>query len=181
MSESPPAPSPHGDELFVQLLSRHEPVIRAYLRSVLPATTDVDVVMPEVALVAWRKFSELEEKEAFPRWACVIARYEVLRYRRDKARDRFLLDEELLARIAEEGVQELSRREQQMTALERCLEKLPEPRRQLVLGCYAPGASIREVAARTGQSEDGLYQLLRRIRLELQRCVETTLRQEALS
>jgi RNA polymerase sigma-70 factor (ECF subfamily) len=179
MSEPTPASSPSDDDHFVRLLSRHEPVIRAYLRALLPAAADVDAVMPEVALVAWRKFAELDDREAYGRWACVIARYEVLRYRRDKARDRFLFDEGLLARIAEEGVQELSRRERQMTALERCLDKLPETRRQLVLGCYAPGASIRAIAARTGQSEDGLYQLLRRIRLELQRCVETTLRQEA--
>ena len=81
---------------------------------------------------------------------------------------------------ADEGVPEISRRDRQMAALERCLEKLPTTRRQLVLGCYAPGASIREIAARSGQSEDGLYQLLRRIRLKLQHCVETTLSQEAL-
>lgn len=168
-----------ANEAFVMLLSQHEPAIRAFLRALLPVAADVDAVMPDVALVAWRKFAELEDREAFGRWACVIARYEVLRYRRDKARDRFLLDEALLARIAEEGAQEFSRREQQMAALEFCLEKLPEPRRQLVLGCYAPGASIKAIAARTGQSEDGLYQLLRRIRLELQRCVETTLRKEA--
>lgn len=177
---SPSEPEP-SDEEFVHLLSRHEPVIRAYLRALLPGAAEVDAVMPEVALVAWRKFAELEDREAFGRWACVIARYEALRYRRDLARDRFLLDEELLARIAEEGAQELSRREQQMTALERCLDKLPATRRQLVLGCYAPGASIRAIASRSGQSEDGLYQLLRRIRLELQRCVETTLRQETAS
>ncbi len=168
------------DAQFVTLLARHEPMIRGYLRALLPGAADVDAVMPEVALVAWRKFAELEDREAFGRWACVIARYEVLRYRRDKARDRFLLDEELLARIADEGLPEISRRDQQMAALERCLEKLPTPRRQLVLGCYAPGASIREIAASSGQTEDGLYQLLRRIRLKLQDCVETTLRQEAL-
>jgi RNA polymerase sigma-70 factor (ECF subfamily) len=168
------------DEQYVTLLARYEPMVRGYLRALLPAAADVDAVMPEVALVAWRKFAELEDHEAFGRWACVIARYEVLRYRRDKARDRFVLDEELLARIADEGLPDISRRDRQMAALERCLKKLPTTRRQLVLGCYTPGASIREIAARSGQTEDGLYQLLRRIRLKLQDCVETTLSKEAL-
>lgn len=168
------------DAQFVTLLAQHEPTIRGYLRALLPSAMDVDAVMPEVALVAWRKFQELADHEAFGRWACVIARYEVLRYRRDKARDRFVLDEELLARIAEEGLSEISGREQQMVALERCLDKLSLPRRQLVLGCYTPGSSIREIAARSGQSEEGLYQLLRRIRLKLKDCVETTLNQEAM-
>jgi RNA polymerase sigma-70 factor (ECF subfamily) len=66
-----------------------------------------------------------------------------------------------------------------MRALESCLQKLPEDRRKLVLGCYVPGVSIKDIAARTGRSEDGLYQLLRRIRLELQRCVEAILKMEA--
>lgn len=179
MSDHPPATPPNSDEDFVQLLSRHEPVIRAFLRALLPSAGDVDAVMPEVALVAWRKFSELDQKEAFPRWACVIARYEVLRYRRDKARDRFVLDEAVLAKLADEAPDEFARRERQMAALEDCLERLPMLRRSLVLGCYAPGASIKDIAARTGQSEDGLYQLLRRIRLELHRCVENALRKEA--
>lgn len=95
-------------------------MVRGYLRALLPGAADVDAVMPEVALVAWRKFAELGAREAFGRWACGIAPYEVLRYRRDKARDRFLLDEEFLARIADEGVPEISRRDRQMAALERC-------------------------------------------------------------
>lgn len=176
MSVPDPHASPQTDALFVELLARHEPALRACLRALLPSAADVDLVMPEVALVAWRKFAELEDRDAFPRWAAIIARYEALRYRRDKARNRFVLDEAVLAQLADESAATLSRREQQMAALEECLQKLPEPRRQLVLGCYAPGTSIREIAASSGQSEDALYQLLRRIRLELQRCVETTLR-----
>lgn len=179
MSDQNPFDSPNADEAFVQLLSRHEPVIRAFLRALLPSAGDVDAVMPEVALIAWRKFSELEEREAFPRWACVIARYEVLRYRRDKARERFVLSEAVLATLADEGADEFTRRERQMAALEDCLERLPAQRRSLVLWCYSPGASIKDIAARTGQSEDGLYQLLRRIRLELHRCVENAMRKEA--
>lgn len=167
------------DEAFVQLLSRHEPVVRAYLRGLLSTMEEVDELMPEVALVAWRKFAELEDRGAFAKWACVIARYEVLRHRRDKARDRLVLDEDVIARLAAEAEDETPQTEAQMRALEACLQKLPEERRKLVLGCYTPGVAMKEIAARTGRSEDGLYQLLRRIRLELQRCVQSVLKMEA--
>jgi RNA polymerase sigma-70 factor (ECF subfamily) len=83
---TPPSSSPREThEIFMQLLARHEPVIRGYLRSLVSRAADVDELMPDVALVAWRKFSELREPEAFPRWACVIARYEALRFHRDRA------------------------------------------------------------------------------------------------
>jgi RNA polymerase sigma-70 factor, ECF subfamily len=171
MSTSPP-----DHEAFVQLLLRHEPLVRAYIRALVNTADEVDELMPEVALVAWRKFDQLEDHAAFGKWACVIARYEVMRYRRDKARDRLLLDEDVISKLVAEADEELHHTESQMRALESCLEKLPEERRRLVLASYAPGASIKEIASRVGRSEDGLYQLLRRIRLELQRCVESSLR-----
>ncbi len=171
--------TPADDEAFVQLLSRHEPVVRAYLRGLVGTMEEVDELMPEVALVAWRKFAELEDWMAFAKWDCVIARYEVPRHRRDKARDRLVLDDDVIARLAAEAEEETPKTEAQLRALESCLQKLPEDRRKLVLACYVPGVSIKDIAARTGRSEDGLYQLLRRIRLELQRCVESVLKMEA--
>jgi len=62
---TPPSSSPReSHEIFMQLLARHEPVIRGYLRSLVARAADVDELMPDVALVAWRKFSELREPEA---------------------------------------------------------------------------------------------------------------------
>ena len=43
--------------------------------------------MQEVSLVAWRKFPTLTDPAQFPRWGCVIARYEILKFRRTHARD----------------------------------------------------------------------------------------------
>ena len=59
-----------------------------------------------------------------------------------------------------------------MNVINGWLNKLPELRRLLVMQVYAPGCSMKDVAERMGKSQDGLYQLLRRIRLELKECVE---------
>jgi|LakMenEpi03Aug12_release.lakeMendotaPanAssembly.Ray.scaffolds.fasta_scaffold2111164_1 RNA polymerase sigma-70 factor (ECF subfamily) len=77
-------------------------MIRAYLRALLLSASEVDEVMPEVAIAAWNKFSSLEDRDAFPQWACVIARYEVVRYRRNRARGRLVLAEDVIALIADE-------------------------------------------------------------------------------
>jgi RNA polymerase sigma-70 factor (ECF subfamily) len=171
-------PSEPRDELFLALLLRHERMVRAAIRGVVHREEDVDEVMQAVSLVAWRKFDSLTDREGFGRWACMIARHEVLKFQRARARDRFVLDEALVERILEEGEAECEVRGRRLSLLERCLEKLPQARRDLLLQAYTPGCTTRAMAERLGRSEDGLYQLLRRLRLELKQCVEGHLLEE---
>ena len=68
-------------EAFLRLFTRCEPELRAFGRSCLPRPQDVDEVMQEVSLVAWRKSGDLDDRGRFAPWACLIARYEILKYR----------------------------------------------------------------------------------------------------
>jgi RNA polymerase sigma-70 factor (ECF subfamily) len=173
-----PAPTdPHLG--FLRLFMRHEPELRAFVRACLPRAGDVDEVMQEVSLVAWQKFTTLAEASQFPRWACVIARYEILKFRRTRARDRLVLDEDIMEKLAAEGLEELPVRHRQLEALEGCIAKLPAGRRELALAAYAPEVSIKELAAQMRRTEGSLYQLLARIRQELLWCVQQTLAREA--
>lgn len=149
------------------------------MRACLPRREDVDEVIQNVSLIAWRKFSLLREPEQFARWACLIARYEILKYRRTKARDRLVLDEDIMEKISEEGIPEIPLRHRQLAALDGCVAKLPQSRRDLVTAAYAPQASMKKLASDMGRSEGSVYQLLARIRQELAQCVEHTLAQEA--
>ena len=79
-------------EAFITLLLRHESMVRAAIRAVVLRAEDVDEVMQAVSLVAWRKFDSLTDREGFGRWTCVIARHEVLKFKRARARDRFMLN-----------------------------------------------------------------------------------------
>jgi RNA polymerase sigma-70 factor (ECF subfamily) len=171
-------PSETPDDLFLPLLLRHESGIRAAIRAVVHRAEDVDEVMQAVSLVAWRKFDPQMDAEGFGRWACVIARYEVLKFLRTRARDRLTLCESLVAQILTESEGDDVFRQRRLSLLERCLQKLPENRRELLLHAYSPGCTTRAAAQRLGKSEDSLYQLLRRLRLELKRCVEQGLTEE---
>ena len=62
-------------------------------------------------------------------------------------------------------------RQQQLRALDRCIEKLPRERRELALAAYAKDTTIREMAGQLKRTEGSLYQLLARIRTELHRCM----------
>jgi RNA polymerase sigma-70 factor (ECF subfamily) len=168
-----PTTDPSRYEHFVRLLTRHERSLRGFIRAGLPSPHDVAEVMQEVSLIAWRKFSDLENPETdFARWATVIARYEIMKFRRTKARDRLVLGENLVEMIHAEGLEEFRGREKQLSALETCLSKLPEDRREMVLDAHASGTSITEMAGRLGKKPNALYQLLWRIRRELADCVE---------
>jgi RNA polymerase sigma-70 factor (ECF subfamily) len=70
-------------------------------------------------------------------------------------------------------------RHQQLEALDDCITKLPRERRELALAAYAPGTSMKNLAARLGRTEGSLYQVLARIRQDLLRCVEHSLAQES--
>ena len=168
----PGSANPTHEGRFVQLLAKHEPEIRAFIRASLPSSHDVAEVMQNVSLVAWKKFSQLDNAETgFAPWACVIARFEILKYRRNLARDRFVLDEDVVKQLCEEGKTETALRSQQIAQLEVCLEKLPEERRDFVIKAYSPGVSIKALAQQRGRKPDALYQLLRRIRQELEACI----------
>ncbi|MEI6715374.1 MAG: sigma-70 family RNA polymerase sigma factor [Verrucomicrobiota bacterium] len=167
------------NEGFLRLWTRHEPVLRAIVRSCVWKPEEVDEVMQEVSVVAWRKFPQLTDPNQFPQWAAMIARYEILMARRRHARERLVLSEETISKLAEEGAHETTLRDQQLHALDTCINKLPTERRDLALAAYAPGASIRDLAAQLNRTEGSLYQLLARIRQDLLVCVEKTLIREA--
>ncbi len=167
--------SEDSHERFITLLTKHERVIRASICAVIRRSEDVDEIMQNVSLVAWRKFETLTEPEGFAKWACVIARYEVLAFQRDKARNRFELDEKLIEKITAEAANEIPHLNRRLYLLDSCLQKLPDERRRLVLQAYEPGCKTADLAGKLGKTANGLYQLLRRIRLDLKQCVEREL------
>ncbi|MEC5125621.1 sigma-70 family RNA polymerase sigma factor [Verrucomicrobiales bacterium BCK34] len=169
---------PDNHERFISLLTKHERVIRASIGAVIRRPEDVDEIMQNVSLVAWRKFETLTDLDGFAKWACVIARYEIMAFQRNKARDRFELNEALIEKITAEAATEIPVTNRRLQLLDSCLQKLPRERRSLVMTAYEPGLKTMDLAEKLGKSVDGLYQLLRRIRLELKECVDRELAQE---
>lgn len=166
---------------FLRLYSANEPALRGFVRSLLPTREDAREVMQELALVLWRKFSECTDDEGFRPWSFAAARYAVLAWRRDRARDRHVFGEEALAALAGDAERMAPRLDAQREALEECLEKLPADQRDLVATAYAPGRRLEALAAELGRSAMALYKTLHRIRLALIDCTRRVLAREGLS
>jgi len=168
-------PSPDQDdayERFVSLFTRHERSLRAFVRSLVYSWDDADEIMQNTALVLWRKFSDFDPETDFMRWACVVARFEVLAWRRDRARDRHVFDEDLVESLAEEAARDHEVLAAERKALEVCLAKLPDSLRRIVIAAYEPGVKLNQVADRLGKTATAFYKMLNRARRRLQVCIE---------
>jgi len=166
---------------FLRLFAEHEPALRTFVRALLPSRNDAAEVRQEVAVVLWRKFAEFDAARDFRKWAFGVARYEVRAFLRDKGRDRHVFDDELVNKLADEAVLAAPRHEAQREALEKCLRKLSESQRALVLRAYARGTRLDQLAALRGQTAMSLYKVLHRIRQALLECVRRTITLEELT
>lgn len=158
-------------EQFVKLFTHNEQGLRAFVRSLLYSWDDVDEVMQNTGVVLWRKFSSFDQKTNFMSWACVVARFEVLAWRRDKARDRHVFDEDLVEMIAEEAAEQFETLSAERRALDVCLTKLPENLRRVVVAAYEPGVKLNEVASQLGKTATAFYKMLNRTRASLLDCI----------
>jgi RNA polymerase sigma-70 factor (ECF subfamily) len=170
---------PHDTyEQFIRLFVAQEGRLRAFLRTLVPSLDELDEVMQETSLVAWRKFSQFEPGTDFLAWVATIGRFEALRWRRDRAADRLVFSEQLCELLADEALAETETREAERRALDLCLEKLPTRQRQWLAAAYQPGVKFREVAQTSGKSVEAFYKMLQRVRALLSQCIQRELERQ---
>jgi RNA polymerase sigma-70 factor (ECF subfamily) len=140
--------------------------------------------MQEASLVMWRKFDQFDPDRPgskFIDWAFMIARYEVLKYRRKKATDRLVFSEDIHELLAAEAAEIAADQPARQKALQGCLGKLEPAQRELIQVAYADGISIKDAAARVGRTPTGLYKALARIREKLHSCIRDSIAGEGSS
>ena len=147
---------------FVRLLTASQPALYACILALLPDRVAAQDVLQETSLTLWHKAEDFEPGTNFMAWASRIARYHVLNYRRKMKRDRLVFDENLFEELAARQAMRTEDAHQYAGALRVCLEKLPEEQRELVAERYAPGGSVKQIAASRGQTAGAISQVLYR-------------------
>lgn len=171
------------DEQFVLLLPKYFGRLRAFLSTMLPNCHDIDEVVQDACLVAWRKYGEFRYEgtapdEEFVRWVCSIAKFEALRYRRQNVRRELVFDEGLLEHLADLQLRHAERLVRRETILQDCLRRLPDKDRNLVQKRYRTGGSAAEAAVELGRTVSAVHKALARIRRMLASCVDRVIRTE---
>ena len=146
--------------------------------TLLPGTIEVDEVMQEISLALWKKFSQFNPDTEFLKWAYVVARYELLMFRRRKARDGHIFHEDLLELLAEEYTEKAKPLHDARHAFSKCLTALPVPDHKLLMTCYSKDMKINEVAHRLGRTPTSLYKKLNRLREALLQCIDRATRSQ---
>lgn len=166
---------------FLRLYVANEEALRGFVRSLVQTSEDAREVMQETAIVLWRKFDQLESPEDFRRWAFGVARFEALAFRRDRARDRHVFSEDLIAMLGDEAEQAAVRTSAEEEALRSCLTKLPAKQRELIESAYKGDIRIDQLAGKLGRTPMSLYKALHRIRMTLVDCIQTQIKSQQAS
>lgn len=160
---------------FLSLFTANESSIHAYVRRLVYRREDASDVMQKIAIVLWKKFDQLQSDDDFRKWSFGVARFEVLAWRRDLARERerLVLSTETIELMAEE----LDRNAEQLdlekeAILQHCLGKLKKDQRSALQNMYDDESNTPALAQKFGKSITGFYQWIYRIRQRLAECAK---------
>lgn len=174
-----------GQEEFVALLVRYDRRLRGFIAALLGRVTDIEEVLQNVCLVAWKKIDQFHYQgsspdEDFVRWICTIARYEIMSFRRSENAGPTFLDSDLMDRLASIQIAESPYLEERHRALVGCMQRLRPRDREMARQRYEAGVGVPDMAAGFGIGVHAVYKALTRIRTALLECVQRSIRREEL-
>jgi len=160
---------------FTVLWTKAQPSLLAFISAAVTDFADAEDILQEVATAAVRKFEEYEPSRPFVAWAIGIARFEILRYCRERGTDRvqFVADSlEWIANAFEAIAPELDERRQ---ALVDCLKRLQQRSRLVLEKRYREGLSVRAIAENSAMTPGNISVILHRTHQTLRKCIEHNL------
>ena len=160
---------------FVGLITAHHPRLLGYCLSLLGRRHDAEDVLQKASLTMWRKFDSFTTGTDFIAWATTICFYEAKNFQRLAARSPLAFDDQLLAVLATERLEDLSNYDARVAALDACLGEVPEKDRALLHAAYVAEAGIARLAGQLGRAPQTLYNRLNTLRRKLAACVERRL------
>lgn len=174
-TETPPgADSESSDHTLriQQLFVAHQGKVLAFILSLQPGFSAADDILQETFLVVSRKADAFEVGTNFLAWACTIARFKVLEFRRRQTSASPQLSDEALhsltAEIAEEAFFD-----ERLAVLRGCLHRLAPRARELIWQRYHGGHEPEEIAREISWTPGAVRVALSRARASLRECVET--------
>jgi RNA polymerase sigma-70 factor, ECF subfamily len=160
---------------FVALYASGQRRIYAFVRSQVLSAADADDVLQDTAAILWRKFDQFQPGTDFVRWACRVARLEVLAHHRHRKRLLSLFSEEVADAVAEQVLELGESADARAAALDDCVDLLPERDRQLLDLKYQSAQTVKHIALALHRTESTVYKSLERIHDNLYDCIEAKL------
>lgn len=160
---------------FVRQLTASQRRLYAFIRSQVYSRNDADEVMQQTTTVLWEKYESFRPDGDFVRWACGIARLEVLAHFRNRRRLRVVLDEDVAATVGDRLATAAAEVDLRLDMLVDCMKELMIRDRDLIERRYRSEQSIGEIAVALGVSESLVYKRLSHSRDMLYECIQRRL------
>ena len=164
-------PSPDRSTELLQLMMKYQRRIFAYIHTLVPSRSDAEDILQEASLTTCENFDDFEIGTNFYSWACQIAYWKVRAARKKYATAKVVFNQEVLDVISQTRTEMEEELDSRHVALSRCLHKLNERDRRMVLTRYESGKNVSAAAQACGRTVQGAYKALNRIRKVLFDCV----------
>jgi RNA polymerase sigma-70 factor, ECF subfamily len=165
-------------QALATLWVKAQPVVAAFIASVVRDSHRTDDLLQEVARISAMKFEEYDASRPFTSWVLGIARFEVLRYRRSQGRSRVLFSDVLLENLVDDFQTQSEPGEDRRRALRDCLKDISGRRRLVLEMRYQRDLRPPDIADRLGITSNAVLLLLHRTRRVLADCISRRLLRE---
>ena len=156
---------------FVRAVTECQSKIYAYALMMLTDPEAAADVVQETNLVMWEKADEFESIDNFPAYAIGVAKNKIRNLRRKMARENVIFDDDVIEKLAAEADSFESFQDERLTALNDCIDKLPNHHRDLIRQRYLQPCSVKQLAQAIGKPANTVAVMLFRIREALVACV----------
>lgn len=163
---------------FVELLMASQRRLYAFIRAQVFSRDDADDVMQQTSVVLWEKFDSFRPDADFTRWACGVARLEVLSLLRNQKRLRVLLREDVAEMISQKLADAAVDVNARLDMLGECMKDLSQREREIVVRHYHRDEPVAGIAVALGISESSIYKILGRTRDALCECIRRRLSEQ---
>lgn len=178
--DSPGARDPGKNMEVMQELTRlwttSQAAISAYITAHVSDRHHAEDLVQEVGQSVAEKFHEFDRERSFTAWALGFARNRVLKYYRSQSRDRLVLSDVAMERLATAFDPLESSAEQRRDALRKCLSRIQGRRKQVVNLRYREDVKVADIAAEFSTSPSAISVMLFRVRKTLLECVNQQLK-----
>ena len=154
------------------------PVLRGYVTSRSLPGMDVDEIVQQVFVEAYKRLGEYREGTDFRAWLVTIARYQAMKEatrirRQADYHSRFVpvaIARQMELRLAEEEAED-----ERLSHLRECLEQVKDSSRELIRHRYESGLSMKEIASAVQRTAGAVRKELCLLRQQLHACIERKL------
>ena len=173
---SAPCPKDRTEE-FVRLLNAYERRLAAYVMGLVHNWADAEEIVQEVRVRLWQQFGEYQADKDFGTWACTIAHYLVLAYRKRVGNEKARFSEPYAHALLHQLVAISDEPGPLRQALFHCLGRLTKRSREILRRYYGGQANVEQIAATDRLSASSIYKSIEKSRQFLYDCIREQMRE----